>query len=275
MVAGKGDCGNNTMRIPYLVNSIKYDEARNIAYLNATAGEWKDFVHTYELQLGSVPMPGELSHQKRDYTKNMAIDIAQDFSIKAKVKIGPIFTELRCLECYTAGKFNFEFRMKTILEVPVGLQFRLNPQGVKARARLRMDIDAEVNSKTALVKPDPPFFTIPLSPYSMGGVLSLGPVLDVGFGLELSGLEAAISIIAGATATISDSAVLQADLLDPSNNQFSGWIPNFDMDELELQAKFQMALKAYFVPSLRLEAEALGKCSYSEIAHNFPMLKIR
>jgi len=209
-------------------------------------------------------MPGEHGYQKRDYTTDMAIGIAQDFSIKFKIKLGDISTELRCLECYTAGKFNFELRIKTVAWVPTGLQFRLNTQGVKARAKLRMDIAAGLSSKTQLVEPDPPFFTIPLSPYSMGGVLSIGPVLDVGFGVELTGLEAAISLIAGATATISDSAILQADLLDPSNNQFSGWTPTFDMDEFELQAKFQMALKAYFVPSLRLQAEFIGKFHYPE-----------
>lgn len=60
MVAGQGDCGNNTRRLPYLVSTIAYDEERNTARLTAIMGSWKDLLHSYELHVGSVPMSSDL-----------------------------------------------------------------------------------------------------------------------------------------------------------------------------------------------------------------------
>lgn len=69
MVAGQGDCGNNTRRLPYLVSTIAYGEDRNTARLNATLGSWKDLLHSYELRVGSVPMSSDLSLAKRQWIK--------------------------------------------------------------------------------------------------------------------------------------------------------------------------------------------------------------
>ena len=258
MVAGKGDCGNNTYRIPYLVHSIEYDEERNIARLNATKGEWKDLAHSYELRVGSVPMSSDLGLSRRDWTQDASMDMSADLQFKTKLKTGPVSGELVCYPCYTAGKMKFEFVIKTKFQIPVGLKFRLNPQGVKASAALSLNAASDFNSKAEAFKES--IGKIPLAGISIpGGILTVGPVLDIQLGGEVTGFEGSVSIKTGATATLPETAVLQADLLDPSNNEFSSWTPAIKTDDFTMQAKVSASIKLFLEPALKLQAEALGR----------------
>ena len=264
MVAGKGDCGSNKYRIPYLVSSITYDETRNIARLKATAGSWKDLAHTYELRVGSVPMSSDLGLRRRDWTRDAFVDMSADFSFKSKVKTGPVSGELVCDPCFTAGKMRFEFVIKTKFKVPVGVKFRLAPDGVKARAGLKLTVASEYKSKTDLFKES--IAEIPLAGISIPpDILTMGPVLDVQLGAEISAFEGAVSVLTGATATLPGNAVLEADLFDPSNNKFSSWAPSIVADDFKMQAKLSLSAKMFLEPALKLKVEALGNISIVSI----------
>ena len=258
MVAGKGDCGDNPHRVPYLVSSIKYDEKKNIAHLTAETGEWKDLAHSYELHVGSVPMTDDFRLRKRDYTKDASIDLSADFGWKTKVKTGNVFVEVVCDPCGTVGKVNFEFIIKTKLKIPTGLEFRMSPQGLKAQAGLYLNTATNFGVKTN-IKKRWDIAKIPLAGVSIpGGILTVGPVLVAAFGVEATGLETGISLRTGATAAIPDSAIVQADLLSPSNNKFSGWIPEITTDDLTIQARISFYAKLFLQPALELQVEALG-----------------
>lgn len=260
MVAGKGDCGDNPHRMLYLVSSITYDEESNVARLKATRGSWKELAHSYELHVGSIPNAGDLGLQRRDYTKDASIDLAHDLSFKAEVKTGPVFGELVCQPCFTAGKINFEFVIKSKFKIPTGFKFRMSPSGVKVRAAIQMDLASNFGTEEDLGPKFPFGPPIPLAGVSIpGGILSIGPVLQAFLGAEVTKFEGAVSLAVGATASLPDSAVVQADLLSPSNNEFSSWIPTIETDEPTMQAKISYYVKAYLEPQLKLQAEALGK----------------
>ena len=53
MVVGAGQCNWNENRTPFVVANIAYDRVEHKAYLNASAAEWSDVVHTYDLQFGT------------------------------------------------------------------------------------------------------------------------------------------------------------------------------------------------------------------------------
>lgn len=259
MVAGKGDCGNNTHRTPYLISQITYDEKHNIAHLNATVGTWKDLAHSYELRVGKVPMDKSLGLRRRDWTHDTYMDLSANLGTKVKVETGSVSGELVCDPCYTAGRMHFEFVIKTWVFVPHDVALRLNPEGVKVAATLRLNLASNFGTKIKLPSFD--FPKIPLGGVSIpGGVLTIGPVLEITLGGEVK-LEGSVSVIAGASATLPDSALLEADLLSPENNQFSNWNPDVTTTPLKVQAKASANWKEYLQPALNLEAEALGKPS--------------
>ncbi|KAI9838419.1 MAG: hypothetical protein M1837_002502 [Sclerophora amabilis] len=273
MVAGKGDCGPNTIRTPYLVSRITYDEGRNIANLDATEGTWKDLAHSFELHVGRIPMDQALGLRRRDYTKDVYMDLATNLGMRVKVETGPIVGELVCDPCYTAGRMHFELVIKTWNFVPNGVVMKLSPEGVKVAASLRLDVKSNFGTKTKL----PPFEfpKIPLSGVSIpGGVLTLGPVLVITLGGEVK-LEGGISVTAGASATLPDSALMQVDLLSPSKNQFSGWSPDIATEPLKMQARVSATWKEYLEPVLQLQAEALGQGLAAGVSLRMPYVEVK
>lgn len=260
MVAGKGDCGNNTYRLPYLVSTIAYDEERNIAHLNATVGAWKDLIHSYDLRVGSVPMSSNWGLEKRDWNPEFSVDMSTNLKFKKAVKVGSVTGELACDPCYTTGRMKFELVISVRWLVQVNLQFRVAPQGFTAKARLALKVASKLPSGAVSVKEH--MGKIPLAGISIGnGVLTLGPVIDMSVGGEISAVEGSITVAAGATATLPDTALLQADLFDPSNNKFSSWTPRIVKDEFTVQAKLSLSVEMYLAPDLKLQGEAIGKFS--------------
>lgn len=152
MVAGKGDCGDNTYRIPYKVSKIDYDEERNTAKLTATSGSWKSLIHSYELHVGQVPMSNELGLERRDYTKDASFNLAANFDSKLKVKTGAVFGELVCNPCGISGLIKFEFIAKTKFLVPVDLIFKMSPEAVKAEFGLSFELASEAEIKQNIEK---------------------------------------------------------------------------------------------------------------------------
>ena len=267
MVAGKGDCGDNPYRIPYLVSKIDYDEVKNTAKLTATTGSWKSLIHSYELHVGRVPISDELGLERRDYTKDASFDLSTDFNSKLKVKTSAVFGELVCNPCGTSGRIKFEFIAKTKFLVPVDLIFKMSPEAVKAEFGLSFELASDFGSKHDIEKRWT-LGKIPLAGVAIpGGVLTLGPVIDFQVGIEITGFEIGVKFLTGATATLPDNAILQADLLHPPNNQFSGWVPDFDAKPITAQGRASSYVKLYVEPTLQLEGEALGHypgypCSY-------------
>ena len=234
MVTGHGDCGKDKPRTPYLVSSLTYDEAGNVAKLKAKTGTWKDLVHTYELHVGRVPMSDALGLRRRDYTKDTSINLAADFRTKIKIETDRVFGQLTCNPCYTTGRIKFEFIIKSKLKIPVGFQIRVAPEGVKAEAQLNFQLGATFDSKQDLVK-KLSIYKIPLAGISIpGGILTVGPVLDIQAGIEWTKIEIGAEISTGATASLPDTALLQADLLSPQNNKFSSWVPKIETKKTEV-----------------------------------------
>lgn len=271
MVTGKGDCGPNSKRTPYLVSRIAYDEKHNVARLEATAGTWTDLAHSYELRVGTIPTAKDFGLRRRDFTKDAHMDLAANLGAKIKVETGPVNGELLCDPCYIAGKMHFELVIKTWAKIPNGVVLRLSPEGVKVAATLKFSFTSNFGTKTKL----PPFSfpKIPLSGISIpGGILTIGPVLEVTIGGEVKA-EGTVSVTAGASATLSDSAFVQVDMLSPENNEFSSWKPEISAEPLKMQAKVSATWKQYLEPILKIEAEALGKLLITRVVETVPTFK--
>lgn len=72
-----------------------------------------------------------------------------------------------------------------------------------AQARLKLNVASNFDSQKELWKET--VLSIPLNSINIpGNILEIGPFLDIDVGGELTGFEGSVSIISGATATLSN-----------------------------------------------------------------------
>lgn len=252
MVAGKGDCSWNDMRVPFVVSKPSYNEVNNIARLKTKAAEWADIAHTYKLHVGHVPNPDN-GLQPRGVEGDMSVDIAHDFSPPVfKLKEGPMITGLE-VKCQTKGSFNFEFDIN-FNPLDLSVVFKVAPRGVSADASVKLSLEGELTKGIGRTWP---IASIPLQPYNLPGLGTFGPTLDFDAGVELSNVSPAVSITQGYTASISDSAVFQVDLFDTSSKKMSGWKSIIRSTPMSLEGKLSAAAKLSFQTGLKLKAEVL------------------
>ncbi|KAF2803267.1 uncharacterized protein BDZ99DRAFT_399767 [Mytilinidion resinicola] len=252
MVAGVGDCGSNTRRLPFVVSSLKYDEEANTAFLTASKSEWKKVAHSYDLVVGTLPKD---ALQTRDITKDIEIDATSSFPFSVTLGSGDLSATLVCANCSTAGKFHMQFKISQKFFIPTGASMTVQPESVSAIAAIKLvgagAITGDLSKTWDIVK-------IPIDGISIPEILDLGPFLTVSVGVQLGPLTISAGISSGATATLDDAAILEVDLLDPSSNQFSGWMPNVESLPVTVDARVTGTVSIFAQPSLQLRADALG-----------------
>ena len=256
MVAGIGDCGWNTERRPFSVSKITYDEDRNIARLTAELSDWKSIAHTYDLHVGHVPLT-DSQLPARDVSKDVSLDVSTVFPFGVKVTQDGLSSALECSKCGTTGQINIELKLSTKAFIPTGASMRMSPNGVSAKAELKLTASGELTKSISFKKT---VASIPLNSIKIpGDILNIGPFLDVAVGFEVSAVTGSASITGGAIVTIPDSAIVELDLLNPSKNKFSGWGPSVDTIPITVDAKISGAVQIFAQPALKLVAEAIGE----------------
>lgn len=254
MVAGPGDCGNNTNRMPFVITALQYDEAANKATLAATQSDWITVSHSYDLVVGSVAQtPGDL--RARDISKTSSIDFNHDLTGSFALGIGNLEARVACLNCSTAGQFDMEFKISQKFFVPTGASMKFSPKGVSAIAQLKLSGSGTITD--SLTKTFD-ILSIPISGIKIPGVLDLGPFLTIAIGAELSAISLTAGVTSGATGALSDDAIVEMNLLDPTENKFSGWMPTIDILDVTVDASISGGVAVFLQPSLELKAEALG-----------------
>lgn len=255
MVAGQGDCGNNTNRIPFVVSSIQYDEAANKATLAAIEKDWITIAHSYDLVVGSVAKGPAPARTRRDISKTFSIDFNHKLTGSFALGIGDLEARLACLNCSTAGEFDMEFKISQTLFVPTGASMSFSPKGVSAIAQLKLTGSGKITD--SLTKTFD-ILSIPISGLKVPGVLDFGPFLTVAIGAELSAISVTAGVTSGATGSLSDNAIVEMNLLNPTENKFSGWAPTIDILDVKVDGSISGGVAVFLQPSLDLKAEALG-----------------
>jgi hypothetical protein len=260
MVAGPGDCGNNTRRLPYVISTMQYDEVANKAILAASLSSWEAIAHTYDLVVGGVsgnPATNNQTQavQKRDIVKSTSIDFVHDFPFSVALTAQGLTGSLACTNCSTSGSFETEFTISQKFFVPTGARMKIQPKCVHAMANVKLSgsggIDALTKEFTLL--------EIPISAFTIPGVFDLGPFLTVSVGASVNGLTIAAGIATGATMRFDDAAIMEVDLLNPEDNTFSGWEPIVDVADVKVDGSITGGVAIYLKPALVLKAEAIGQ----------------
>lgn len=260
MVAGPGDCGNNTDRIPFIISTITYDEVANAAVLNARQSTWQAIAHTYDLVVGSVgPNPSNPSNlEERDITKGTSIDFNHGLPFSLALSSGPFESSLACTDCRTTGQFDIEFRISQTFFVPTGASMKISPKGVSAVGQVKLSGSGQLASPLTKTFD---LLSVPISALNIPGVLEFGPFLAVAVGASLSPVSLSGGIKAGAKASLSDDAVLNMDLLNPAANSFSGWLPEVETMGVSADISVTTTFSVFLQPSIEIRAEALGEHS--------------
>jgi len=257
MVAGAGDCGDNTDRTPYMVHTLRYDEISNTAYLSVTTGAWEDFVHAYELRVGKVSEPAH-RRLRRDKNDKTAMSFEKPFPFKVKVEVGSILGELECEDCYFGGGLDVDmhiaFGIPDIIDKAV---FRMQPKAIQVRAKTKLTVGSKAGQKTVWKRsllPEP----VPLYGITLAGFMRLGLFTDFLLGLEATAFEGTFSVVTGAKAAIPDSAFVEVDFKDLGDIDSSSWAPTVDPYPFEVSGKATTKLQLFIAPELKLEASALS-----------------
>lgn len=135
----------------------------------------------------------------------------------------------------------------------------LRPRSVSAIASMKLSGSVQVvDSLTKTFD----LLSIPLVGLNIPGIFNLGPFLTISLGAQLVGISVTAGVTSGAKGSLSDDAVVEMNLLDPSENTFSGWEPNVELLETSVDGSISGETQAFLQGSLELKADALGKLCY-------------
>ncbi|KAF2231256.1 hypothetical protein EV356DRAFT_579364 [Viridothelium virens] len=256
MVAGPGDCGLNADREPFQVNNIAYNIPERTASLSGNAQNWTSAAHTYDLHVGHISTPSS-PISRRDYSKDWTVDFNHELNNGSiNLSKGAFSIGLESDGSGTKGEFDFELDIKTHFFEFKGFTAKLQPKGVSATAKLGLTVSGDLSdtgfSKSVTV------LSVPLDGIEIpGGILDIGPNLDIDLGMSVGPLSGSAGVTGGMTVSISDDALLELDLLDSSNNKFSGWTPSVDILPWQANATISGSVEIFTQPNLNLKAEVL------------------
>jgi hypothetical protein len=268
IVAGAGDCGWNEHRQPFIIQTLDF-EGGNVAKLNGGQASWQDVAHSYDLVVGHIALnETQYRRARRDYTKDISIPMELDFPFSVGMSEDGVSSTLSCVDCGTNGHFNLELVISTWFYIPTGASIKLSPSGVEATAKLKWTLSGELSGSinkewTPVSFPTPATIEIP-------GVLAIGPTIDLIVGVTLDALKAQATITGGAQAKIPDSAIVEVNLLNPSDNKFSGWLPSVESYPFSVDAEISATVGTYLATALALKAEALGQGYEIELELRLP-----
>jgi hypothetical protein len=260
MIANYPGCGAANSRQPWVVSNVAYDPVNLAVHLNATEKTWQEVAHTYSLDFGRYSPPTSTKN-KRQFSgdKQISLDLGATLPADLTSGIGGAANGLSiaCNSCGTQGKITldghiesswFQITVFTISAKPVGLQADLN---------LALTVTSE--NLAYSWKPDPiTFFTIPIGGFSIPELITVGPSLEIGAGLALSGAKGSATISSTIKAVIPDSSIAQVSLVGNKGSTFSGWAPQFETGPLKVDAQLSATAEVYGQASLEIGVSVLG-----------------
>ncbi|KAL9095717.1 MAG: hypothetical protein Q9165_002149 [Trypethelium subeluteriae] len=257
LVAGPGDCGLNADREPFQVDNIAYNVPEKTVSLSGNAQNWTSAAHTYNLHVGHISTQTPAVSRRADYSKDWTVDFNHELSNGSiSLSKGGFSIGLESDGSGTTGEFDFELDVQTSWLELKAFTAKLQPKGVSATAKLSLAVSGDLPdtdfSKSVTI------LSIPLDGIEIpGGILDIGPNLDIDLGITVGPLSGSAGVTGGMTVSISDNALLELDLLDSSNNQFSGWTPSVDILPWQANATVSGSVEVFTQPNLNLKAEIL------------------
>jgi hypothetical protein len=259
MVTNHEGCADNMERLPFVISNIMYDEENNRAHLKANLKEWEEIAHTYDLNVGHMPltpthkmlMERGVMPRATDFTMSLASSYDQNLF---STTVGGWTTSVDAV-VRTTGSLNVDFDVSVKWLQLKSAAMTINPENVAASIQLALTekgtLKKEYNWQKTII-------SIPVEGISIAKIVKLGAFLDVDVGFTMEEWTGTANANFGARMQISNAATVKVDLINSKNNRFSGWTPSFTPIPLTLSAKVEGSAQVYAEPNIKLEASALG-----------------
>lgn len=252
LVAGKGHCKWNEERLPFVVNNVVFDDKTNTIKTIGEASTWTKSAHSYELYVSGRP-----ASTKRDWDQSYTFGIDAGIPL-SHVTLGRGDYKLTydCTGCGTKGDIDFDFHIKTWLDIPQDVELIMSPKGVSFTFEPILGVSAALTGKVA---PEIPLGDIPLDGVSFGdGLLNLGPNIQFSLGASLGPLKGIANIMGGGVMNVADSGSMTVDLLDPSSDT-NGWKSTWEQKQLTFSAGLSGSWQVNLDAKVLMSLNVLGK----------------
>lgn len=262
-MVGSGDCGSNTERLLYSVDDLELKDEENTAVLNAKSTNWKDAIHSFDLNIGKAA----------DNSPNVRRDISPEFNVPFDFDLsgkGVSFSMNgvdyigSCNNCTSVGSFDVEAKFSMewfeIKEATV----ELSTAGIDTTAILDVTVKGQLTDE--LLEKSWPMFKASPAGIAIPGVVTIGPTVTVALKAGVNAIKGGVKLTLGGTAHIPPSTAT-LDFLNEDNTSSDGW--EIESEAVPLEADVFVETRAYtsLTPSLGLEISAFGKpFLYSSIA---------
>lgn len=248
-------CGDDQERQPYLVNDITFDPAKFKVHLKAQQKEWEDVAKTYTFKMGYRPPLNTTILAKRD-DPDFTMSLASSFNRNLfSTTVSGVDLSVDCVDCGTSGKMLVDF------DLDVGFsgakaQMKVSPQDVVATIQLSLSASGTLAKEYNWQKT---IISIPIEGVKVGKFAKIGAFLDVDVGFTMDEWKGEVEATFGAKMSLSNSAIVEINALEPSKGKFSGWAPALTAIPFTLSAKIDGGIELYAQPAIALSAVAFGK----------------
>ena len=263
LVAGKDDCIWNTVRQPFVISTINFDDPDEIVNLQGYPSSWKDAAHGYDLWVGKMPsLPSKF--KGRDIDKTFHIDFNHPLPASTwtfPLPDGSEFT-LDCVNCGSHGSFDLDFHInQDLIGIPDGASISLTAHGVSASITPRLGINANFSEtfsdEVSIVKIPIDGITIP-GPFGED-ILDVGPQFFISLGYSIGPIQGSAHISAGVSVSIPDNSYVKIGLSPPGITA-SGWTPSVSHTPMVVDGQISAGIQDFAKVGVDLAVEALGKC---------------
>ncbi|KAK5652666.1 hypothetical protein OQA88_10260 [Cercophora sp. LCS_1] len=174
-----------------------------------------------------------------------------------------------CKECFTTGSFDISGKFRAQAFQMQEAWIELATEGVSAKAVIGLGFKGNLTEK--LFERSLEVFKFSPAGVAIPGVLTVGPVISVSLGVEVSEVAAGVNIALGGTATIPKSSS-RLDFLSKANTKTVGWKPEFKAEPFKSDGMVEVKATAFLRPAIGLEISVVDTGLTAEISANTPSL---
>ena len=267
MIANYAGCGPDNTRQPWLVSNVNYDPMNLVVYLNATKKSWPEIAHTFSLDFGKYK-PASAKRSLIDVTQTFSIDLTHalpatllpDTALSEFLPdswLGNFDFEIDCDNCGSKGSLELTGHVESDIWNGIS-DFTLTvvPKGIEAALALKVIATGTVPTDSWGHQWH--LFTVGIPALSIPDVLELGPNLDFSAGFNITKLSGSVTLEAGVTGAIPNTAKAEIDLIQKTKIDISGWTPTFTPIPLDVDLEVDINGEFYVAIAVQVSLECLG-----------------